>query len=133
MDLPGASVHHNRHHLTELTAGDKKGAVPLKDVGSVRAEDYKDKKHCFKVMTSSRSYYIIATSHEEMKGWIDSLTQERKKFGETSHERMKRSGYNPPALAAKQVRPLPDFAFVLLRPTQERRRRAKKERKATES
>jgi hypothetical protein len=76
-------------------------------VGSVRAEDYKDKKHCFKVMTSSRSYYIIATSHEEMKGWIDSLTQERKKFGETSHERMKRSGYNPPALAAKQVRPPP--------------------------
>ncbi|ELR11956.1 PHprotein kinase domain containing protein [Acanthamoeba castellanii str. Neff] len=82
---------------------DKKGAIPLKDVGSVRAEDYKDKKHCFKVMTSSRSYYIIATSHEEMKGWIDSLTHERKKFGETSHERMKRSGYNPPALAAKQV------------------------------
>lgn len=73
----------------------------------MRAEDYKDKKHCFKVMTSNRSYYIIATSHEEMKGWIDSLTQERKKFGETSHERMKRSGYNPPALAAKQVRPPP--------------------------
>jgi hypothetical protein len=111
---------HVRARLLGGGAGDKKGAIPLKDVGSVRAEDYKDKKHCFKVMTASRSYYIIAASHEEMKGWIDSLAQERKKFGapETSHERMKRSGHNPPGLAAKQVR-LPLSHFISQAPKNE--------------
>jgi len=77
--------------------GDKKGSISLKDVGAVRAEDYKDKKFCFKMVTSNRAYYMTASSHEEMKGWIESLTEARNKIKPPGEGRIRR---NSPVVAS---------------------------------
>ena len=58
--------------------GEKKGEIQLKTCGSTRAEDYKDKPHCFKIVTTSRTYHFCAPDGNSMKEWIEAITNARK-------------------------------------------------------
>ena len=64
-----------------------KGEILLKNVGSVRAA-HANKKNCFKVVTNNREYLFSSEDPNDMKDWIDTLSNARKqlKGSETSFE-----------------------------------------------
>ena len=54
--------------------GDLKGVVNLEDCKAVHAElSHKKYKHVFDVETKDRTYYLVASSQEEMKDWVDTI------------------------------------------------------------
>eukprot|EP00005_Dracoamoeba_jomungandri_P004596 CAMPEP_0174256576 /NCGR_PEP_ID=MMETSP0439-20130205/5797_1 /TAXON_ID=0 /ORGANISM="Stereomyxa ramosa, Strain Chinc5" /LENGTH=450 /DNA_ID=CAMNT_0015339247 /DNA_START=43 /DNA_END=1395 /DNA_ORIENTATION=- len=58
--------------------GKQKGAIMVGQCGSVRAIAYKDKKHCFKIVTKGREYMVYADDQQTMSEWIEALTAVRK-------------------------------------------------------
>lgn len=54
--------------------GDLKGVVNLEDCKAVHADlSHKKYKHVFDVETKDRTYYLVASSQEEMKDWVDTI------------------------------------------------------------
>jgi len=49
------------------------GVIPLATVTQIGPADYKAKKYCFHLVTPMRVYHIIASSVQEMDGWIKAL------------------------------------------------------------
>jgi RAC serine/threonine-protein kinase len=61
--------------------GEKKGDISIRSCGTTRAEDYKDKAHCFKVVTSARTYHFCAPDQQQMKEWIEAINAARRNLG----------------------------------------------------
>ncbi len=57
--------------------GEKMGTVPLKGCGPIQEATYKNKKHCFSIVTEKRHYYFVADSAESAKSWLQALISSR--------------------------------------------------------
>ena len=54
--------------------GELKGVINLEDCKTVHSDlSHKKYKHVFDVETKDRTYYLVASSQEEMKSWVDVL------------------------------------------------------------
>lgn len=54
--------------------GDLKGVVNLEDCKAVHADlSHKKYKNVFDIETRDRTYYLVASSPEEMKAWVDTI------------------------------------------------------------
>jgi len=52
---------------------DKMGEIKLSGA-RIRTAEYKNKKHCFQVETPQRIFHIVASSDEEMRDWMQALS-----------------------------------------------------------
>ncbi len=51
-----------------------KGVINLEDCKSVHSDlAHKKYKYIFDVETRERTYYLVAQSQDEMKGWVDQI------------------------------------------------------------
>ena len=54
--------------------GDLKGVVNLEDCKAVHSDlDHKKYKYVFDIETKDRTYYLVASSSEDMKSWVDTI------------------------------------------------------------
>jgi len=67
----------------EKKGGKQKGYIPLRVMERVQPLNYKKKKNCFEIQTPDRNYHMVAASPQAMKEWIDILTAELSKAGES--------------------------------------------------
>ncbi len=54
--------------------GDLKGVVNLEDCKAVNSDLFHKKyKYVFNVETKERVYYLVASSHDEMREWVEAI------------------------------------------------------------
>jgi len=99
-----------------------KGEILLKNVGSVRAA-HANKKNCFKVVTNNREYLFSSEDPNDMKDWIDTLSNARKqlkgsetsfeakRIGESDFEKLRVVGQGSFGKVLQVVRVCIDFKF----------------------
>jgi len=59
----------------ELEGAPAKGKISVSDMILARVSSvYPEKKYLFEVITKKRTYYMEASSEDEMQGWITSLS-----------------------------------------------------------
>ena len=53
-----------------------KGVINLEDCRMVHADlSHKKYKYVFDIETRERTYYLVAQTQQEMKGWVDTLCE----------------------------------------------------------
>ena len=62
------------YHKSEKEAGELKGVINLEDCKAVNANlSHKKYKFVFDIETKDRTYFLVATSQEEMTDWVDTI------------------------------------------------------------
>jgi tRNA A-37 threonylcarbamoyl transferase component Bud32 len=56
---------------------EKCGDIPLRLVSEVGPVKYKDKKHCFALVTAERTYHVCADDDNEMNLWVQAINRQR--------------------------------------------------------
>jgi hypothetical protein len=84
---------------------DKCGDIPLKLVSEVGPVKYKDKKHCFALVTAERIYHVCADDDHEMNQWVAAINRQRSLMNSAQHgvNIKTGSGSSLPTTAASNV------------------------------